>query len=82
MALKGKAKTDYQRDYMRRKRSNKPVLDLPVRPKEDVKAIPPLYNPSIHRAGDLVIVQKGKRYIEMVIPEIDADGNAVYIGDR
>jgi len=28
-----------------------------------------------HRIGDRVLVQKGKRLIETVIPEIDADGN-------
>ena len=41
MALTGKAKTDYQREYMRRRRSNKPTVihadpvrpvTLPVRP--------------------------------------------------
>ncbi len=44
---------------------------------EEVKPIP-LYNPQIHRAGDRVMVQKGKRLIETVIPELDADGYAVY----
>ncbi len=44
---------------------------------EPVKPIP-LYNPQIHRAGDRVMVQKGKRLIETVIPELDADGYAVY----
>ena len=34
--------------------------------------------PSIHRAGDRVMIQKGKRLIETVIPELDADGYAVY----
>ncbi len=38
----------------------------------------PLYNPQIHRAGDRVMIQKGKRLIETVIPELDADGYAVY----
>ncbi len=38
----------------------------------------PLYNPQIHRAGDRVMIQKGKRLIEMVIPELDADGYPVY----
>lgn len=43
MALTGQAKTDYQREYMRRLRSNKkvdiirPVTPYPVRPKEKAK---------------------------------------------
>ena len=44
---------------------------------EEVKPIP-LYDPMKHRAGDRVMVQKGKRLIETVIPELDADGYAVY----
>ena len=45
---------------------------------EEDKPKVPLYNPMIHRAGDRVMVQKGKRLIETVIPELDADGYAVY----
>ncbi len=45
---------------------------------EEVKPKVPLYNPQIHRAGDRVMVQKGKRLIETIIPELDADGYAVY----
>ena len=47
------------------------------------KALPdvkiPLYNPAVHRAGDRVLVKPpySKRLIEMVIPELDADGNAM-----
>lgn len=39
----------------------------------------PLYNPAIHRAGDRVLVKPGKskKLVEVVIPEVDADGNAV-----
>ena len=46
MALTGQAKTDYQREYMRRRRSNKSVTVTPesvrpvtpsVRPKEQVR---------------------------------------------
>ena len=53
----------------------KPVSNLI---EEVVKPSVPIYNPSLHRAGDLVRVQKGRRLIEMVIPEIDGDGNVVY----
>ncbi len=45
---------------------------------EEDKPKVPLFNPMIHRAGDRVMVQKGKRLIETVIPELDADGYAVY----
>ena len=37
----------------------------------------PLYNPAIHRPGDRVRVQRGRRVIETVIPEIDGEGNAI-----
>lgn len=36
---------------------------------------PKLYNPIEHRPGDRVLVKRGKRLIETVIPELDADGN-------
>lgn len=36
---------------------------------------PKLYNPMRHRPGDRVLVQRGKRLIETVIPELDADGH-------
>ena len=39
----------------------------------------PLYNPYVHRPGDLVLVQQGKRLVETVIPELDADGNPMPI---
>jgi len=39
----------------------------------------PLYNPSVHKPGARVLVRPpyGKREIEIVIPEIDADGHPV-----
>ena len=68
--LKGKAKTDYQREYMRKRRAVRPiVLDL-TKPK--------LYNPTQHRIGDRVLIYRGKRLVETVIPELDADGNPIY----
>ena len=36
-----------------------------------------LYNPAIHKVGDRVLVQKGKRLVEAVVPELDADGHPV-----
>ena len=41
---------------------------------------PPLYNPSLHRVGDVVRVKQGKQEIVTTIPSIDADGNAYYEG--
>lgn len=37
----------------------------------------PLYNPSIHKPGDRVLMKPlyGKRLVETVIPMLDADGN-------
>lgn len=82
--LTGQAKRDYQRKYMRQRRREEAertkiarsnamgLLDPTVRPNT------PLYNPSIHRAGDMVRVLRGKREIEIVIPELDADGSPMY----
>ena len=110
--LKGQAKTDYQKEYMRKRRSNgadvrpvlravpKPVrsngnvrpnvLDPIVRPKkaalqsiidsiqskESQVSTVPLYNPSVHKAGDRVLVSSpyNRKLIETVIPELDAGG--------
>ena len=41
------------------------------------KAVP-LYNPMKHRAGDRVMIQRGNRLIETVIPDLDGDGNPIY----
>lgn len=35
----------------------------------------PIYNPAVHKAGDRVLVRQGKRLIESIVPEIDADGH-------
>ncbi len=37
----------------------------------------PLYNPSIHKAGDTVLVRQRDRYIEIKIPELDGDGHPI-----
>ena len=38
----------------------------------------PLYSPYEHyESGDRVLVQRGKRMVETVIPEVDAEGNAI-----
>ncbi len=45
--------------------------------KKTAKSLPesvPLYNPMVHRAGDKVLVQRGKKLVETIIPELDADG--------
>ena len=88
--LKGQAKTDYQRDYMRRRRgsntrsnrvgltgSNKldelRGLISGIEAKPTVQ--PTLYNPAVHRPGDRVLIQQGKKFMEIVIPELDAGGS-------
>ena len=48
----------------------------PVRPESNTTV--PMFNPSIHKAGDKVMVYQGKKLIETVIPELDADGQPVY----
>ena len=37
----------------------------------------PLYNPADHKAGDRVLVRQGKRLVETIIPELDAEGNPI-----
>jgi len=58
------------------------VLDLGVVQPNETKLASvqpiPIYNPSIHRAGDTVMVQRGKRLIQTTIPELDADGQVVW----
>ncbi|KKN74708.1 hypothetical protein LCGC14_0387500 [marine sediment metagenome] len=89
--LTGEAKKDYQRaymkEYMRNRRNVKTSLRpqfrpnqaelrklLVVKPKEEPI---PLYNPTIHKPGDRVMVKPnyGKKLVEIVIPELDDDGN-------
>ena len=44
----------------------------------DSQATPPLYNPSIHKVGDRVLMPKGKRVVEATVPDVDADGAVIY----
>ena len=37
----------------------------------------PLYNQAIHKAGDSVMVRRGKTLIETIVPELDGDGHIV-----
>ena len=37
----------------------------------------PLYNPSIHRAGDTVRILKFGKYHAITIPELNADGQPI-----
>jgi len=37
----------------------------------------PRYNPAVHRAGDRVLVQRGDKWVSVIVPEIDADGNPI-----
>ena len=85
--LKGQAKTDYQREYMREyQRSKRGSKQIDTRSKqieaglnnEPVRPTVPLYNSSIHHAGDRVLVRQGKRLVETVIPQYDADGYLMY----
>lgn len=42
-----------------------------------IPKVTPLYNPYRHKAGDQVMVRQGKRLVEAVIPNLDADGNVI-----
>ena len=37
----------------------------------------PIYNQSIHKAGDRVLVWQGKKLVEVVVPEINGDGHPI-----
>ena len=37
----------------------------------------PLYNSSVHKAGDRVLVHQGNRLVEVTVPELDGSGNPV-----
>lgn len=37
----------------------------------------PIYNAAIHKAGDKVRFQVGKRWFAKIVPEIDGDGNVI-----
>ena len=67
-----------QAEHMRRYRARYNVI-----PKASQSVTPgvipntPLYNPSQHKAGDTVRVLRGQREVTVVIPKLDADGNAI-----
>ena len=37
----------------------------------------PLYNKEVHHAGDRVLIQRGKRLVETVVPHLDMDGQSI-----
>lgn len=51
---------------------NKPVNTIDARATHQANGLP-LYNPQLHKAGERVLVKKGGRLIEAIVPEIDAD---------
>lgn len=64
MPLTGQAKTDYQREYMRKRRIGKPVRPPSVRPVLD-----PKYSMAPFIVSPTATVIK--------VPQIDADGNVM-----
>ena len=49
----------------------------PVSASDYTTPAPTVYNPSIHKAGDRVMVWKGKRLVETVVPRVDAGGSVI-----
>ena len=43
---------------------------------DDSQATPP-YNPVLHPPGTHVLIKQGKRLVEAVVPELDADGQPI-----
>ena len=69
-----------QAEYMRRYRAGVIPSVIPKATQSVTSSVipnPPLYNPSLHRAGDTVRVLRGKREVTVVIPKLDADGNVI-----
>lgn len=77
----------YNRLYMRQRRAGveHPKVDTGIprrigRPMiEEIKRDRPviMYNPLIHKAGDLVLVRKGGKLVEVIVPETDSEGNKI-----
>lgn len=65
--LKGQAKKDYQRKYMREYRRKGKMLDPTVRPLIDA------VSPSVRREG----YGKASSTVSPSTPELDADGNVM-----
>ena len=93
MALRGKAKTDYQREYMRKRRGSNNALGVSVRPKQEklVELRKLMIEPTpltdvvkpkapLYRRGfhkQGDLVRMPGSNIEVVVPELDAEFNPV-----
>jgi len=75
-------------DFLEQKAGNKTIeryllaqiekaIGLEVQPNR-ASITRPLYDPTIHKAGDQVVVLKGKKLIETMVPLLDGDGYPVY----
>ena len=51
-------------------------MSAPTMPVQSIKPLP-LYNPMTQKPGDKVLVQQGKKLVEVTVPELDADGRAI-----
>ena len=66
--LKGQAKKDYQREYMRNRRKKQGVKPSQLDPRTEVLA---------RRLGaDAIRMDMGG--VEIILPGLDADGNPIY----
>jgi len=52
------------------------VKSCSVNASGSVNAIP-IYDPTIHKRGDTVLIRKGKKLVQIIVPEIDAEGNII-----
>ena len=53
------------------------IVGVQPKPSVQPKTLTPLYNPSIHKVGDKVLIRHRGRLVETVIPELDADGQPI-----
>lgn len=80
--LKGQAKTDYQRRYMRVKRS-KLKLDSVLLDPSTLKVVRPVVQPvrpfiTVPNKQVWITLKRGIQYPEGSVIDLDADGNPIY----
>lgn len=58
---------------------NRIVIVKPIGQPDPAEAIRPIYNPHIHKTGDLVRMRANNgKMIEVTVPELDGDGNPIF----
>ena len=76
-----KARSDSQATQIGAKSDNQ-FTQIGARSDSQAKPLVPYYNPKAkYKAGDKVLVAKGKRLVEVIVPELDGDGQPIWKGE-